>query len=77
MEGWAFGCDICQTVCPWNRFATPHQEIDFIPKKELLELSSRDWRELTEETFKRVFQKSAVKRAKFAGLQRNIKFLSS
>ena len=77
MEGWAFGCDICQTVCHWNRFATPHQEIDFIPKKELLELSSRDWRELTEETFKRVFQKSAVKRAKFAGLQRNIKFLSS
>ncbi|MDG1022698.1 MAG: tRNA epoxyqueuosine(34) reductase QueG [Flavobacteriaceae bacterium] len=76
MEGWAFGCDICQTVCPWNRFATPHQETAFMPKKEVLELSSKDWQELTEETFKKVFQKSAVKRAKFSGLKRNIKFLS-
>jgi len=76
MEGWAFGCDICQTVCPWNRFATPHQETAFMPKKEVLELSSKDWQELTEDTFKKVFQKSAVKRAKFSGLKRNIKFLS-
>ena len=76
MEGWAFGCDICQTVCPWNRFAIPHQETAFIPKKELLDLTSKEWHELTEETFKRVFHKSAVKRAKFSGLERNIKFLS-
>ena len=76
MEGWAFGCDICQTVCPWNRFASPHQETAFQPKEELLALTAKDWQELTEETFKKVFQKSAVKRAKFSGLKRNIKFLS-
>jgi len=76
MEGWAFGCDICQTVCPWNRFASPHQEPAFQPKEELLALTAKDWKELTEETFKKVFQKSAVKRAKFSGLKRNIKFLS-
>ena len=76
MEGWAFGCDICQTVCPWNRFASPHQEPAFQPKEELLALTAKDWQELTEETFKKVFQKSAVKRAKFSGLKRNIKFLS-
>ena len=77
MEGWMFGCDICQTVCPWNRFATPHQEAAFQPKEELLSLTAKDWQELTEETFKRVFQKSAVKRAKFKGLKRNIRFLDS
>lgn len=75
MEGWMFGCDICQTVCPWNRFARPHQEPAFQPKKELLALTAKDWQELTEETFLQVFQKSAVKRAKYSGLQRNIRFL--
>jgi epoxyqueuosine reductase len=77
MDGWMFGCDVCQTVCPWNRFATPHQEAGFQPKGELLELTAKDWQELTEETFQRVFQKSAVKRAKYTGLQRNIRFLDS
>ena len=77
MDGWMFGCDVCQTVCPWNRFATPHQEAAFQPKGELLELTAKDWQELTEETFQRVFQKSAVKRAKYTGLQRNIRFLDS
>lgn len=77
MDGWAFGCDICQTVCPWNRFATPHQEPRFNPNKELLELTQNDWLELTEETFKRVFKKSAVKRTKFKGLKRNIDFLKT
>ena len=72
-----FGCDVCQTVCPWNRFATPHQEAAFQPKGELLELTAKDWQELTEETFQRVFQKSAVKRAKYTGLKRNIRFLDS
>lgn len=75
MDGWIFGCDVCQTVCPWNRFSTPHNEAAFTPKKELLELKKQDWEELTEETFKRVFQKSAVKRTKYNGLTRNIRFL--
>ena len=76
MEGWMFGCDICQTVCPWNRFSTPHKEAAFQPHPELLDLTARDWEELTEETFKKVFKRSAVKRTKFDGLQRNIKFLN-
>jgi len=75
MDGWMFGCDVCQTVCPWNRFSTPHNETAFAPKAELLELKRQDWEELTEETFKRVFQKSAVKRTKYSGLIRNIRFL--
>lgn len=75
MENWMFGCDICQDVCPWNRFSKPHQEPFFTPKKELLEMTKKDWEEITEETFKKVFKKSAVKRTKFAGLQRNIQFL--
>lgn len=75
LDDWMFGCDICQDVCPWNRFSTPHQEPLFHPKKEILEFSKRDWEEITDDTFKKVFQKSAVKRTKFAGLQRNIQFL--
>ena len=77
MEGWMFGCDICQNVCPWNRFSTPHSEPRFTPKKELLELTQSDWQELTEETFQKVFKKSAVKRTKYQGITRNIKFLNS
>lgn len=76
MDGWMFGCDVCQTVCPWNRFSTPHSEPAFHPNQELLELKKRDWEELTEETFKRVFKKSAVKRTKYSGLTRNIRFLN-
>lgn len=75
MEGWMFGCDICQQVCPWNRFATRHDEPAFEPSEELLKMTERDWVELTEETFKRVFRKSAVKRTKYVGLKRNITFL--
>ncbi len=74
-EDWIFGCDICQDVCPWNRFAKPHAEPAFEPKPELLKNSRRDWEELTEEVFQQVFQKSAVKRTKFSGLQRNIAFV--
>lgn len=75
MENWAFGCDICQDVCPWNRFAEPHDEPAFEPHPELLEMDENDWREITEETFRRVFKKSAVKRTKYSGLKRNLHFL--
>lgn len=74
-EDWMFGCDICQDVCPWNRFSKPHKEPLFNPPSELLEMTKRDWEEITEDTFKRVLMKSAVKRAKFSGLRRNVQFL--
>ena len=75
MEGWMFGCDICQQVCPWNRFSQPHSEPLFEPHNDLLDMSKNEWIELTEEVFKDLFKKSAVKRTKFAGLKRNIAFL--
>lgn len=75
MENWMFGCDICQEVCPWNRFATPHREEAFEPHPDLLDMPRREWEELTEETFREIFRKSAVKRTKFKGLKRNIAFL--
>lgn len=75
MEGWAFGCDICQDVCPWNRFSKPNQVAEFQPSTELKELHQSDWQELTEEVFKRVFKKSAVKRAGFLKLRQNINFV--
>ena len=75
MDNWMFGCDVCQAVCPWNRFAERHAEPAFEPHPDLLDMTRRDWIELTEEVFGRVFNKSAVKRAKFEGLKRNIDFL--
>jgi epoxyqueuosine reductase len=72
---WAFGCDVCQDVCPWNRFSKPHREPLFNPHPDLLSLTKKDWDEITEDTFRAVFKNSAVKRTKFAGLQRNINFL--
>ncbi|WP_394341241.1 tRNA epoxyqueuosine(34) reductase QueG [Pedobacter namyangjuensis] len=75
MENWMFGCDICQDVCPWNRFATPHQEPAFKPTHELLDLKKEDLIDMTDEIFKKVFKGSAVKRTKFNGLKRNIDFL--
>ncbi len=74
-EDWMFGCDICQDVCPWNRFSTPNTEPKFTPHPELLELTKTDWEEITEDVFKRIFKRSAVKRTKFTGLVRNITFL--
>jgi epoxyqueuosine reductase len=74
-KNWAFGCDICQDVCPWNRFAKPHTEPAFNPHPDMLGMTAHDWHELTEEVFMKVFQKSAVKRAKFSGLKRNLDFL--
>ena len=75
MENWMFGCDICQDVCPWNRFAIPHQEPAFTPAPELLNLNKAELIDMTDEIFKQVFKGSAVKRTKFNGLKRNIEFL--
>jgi epoxyqueuosine reductase len=74
-DDWVFGCDICQDVCPWNRFSRPHNEPLFNPHPDVLSMSRRDWEEITETVFKKVFKKSAVKRTKFTGLKRNINFL--
>ena len=74
-QDWMFGCDICQDVCPWNRFSKPHNEPLFSPQPELLSMTKQDWEEITEEVFQKIFKKSAVKRTKFTGLKRNITFL--
>jgi len=76
-EDWMFGCDICQDVCPWNRFSKPYSEEKFNPQPDLLEMTKKDWEEITEDVFKKVFKKSPVKRTKFSGLTRNIKFLKN
>ncbi len=75
MDNWMFGCDICQDVCPWNRFAETHNESAFEPHPDLLDMTKKDWENLQQETFQKVFMKSAVKRTKFSGLSQNIKFL--
>ena len=75
MQNWMFGCDICQQVCPWNKFSKPHQEEKFQPKEELLKMRKQDWEEITEDIFGKLFEGSPVKRTKFEGLKRNIEFL--
>jgi epoxyqueuosine reductase len=75
LDDWVFGCDICQDVCPWNKFSKAHNEPLFNPNPEMLSLSKKDWEEITEETFRIVFKDSPIKRTKFKGLQRNIDFL--
>lgn len=75
LENWAFGCDICQQVCPWNRFSTPHHEPQFLPRPAVMGLSREEWHGMTEVVFDRLFEGSAVKRTKYAGLQRNLRFL--
>ncbi len=74
-DNWMFGCDVCQDVCPWNRFSKSHNEPLFNPHPDLLSMTKKDWEEITEDVFKKVFKKSAVKRTKFSGLKRNINFL--
>jgi epoxyqueuosine reductase len=74
-QNYMFGCDICQDVCPWNRFSTTHNEPRFNPNKQLLNMTHDEWTEITEDVFREVFRKSAVKRTKFEGLKRNIRFL--
>jgi epoxyqueuosine reductase len=76
-NNWMFGCDICQDVCPWNRFSKPTEQIEFTPIPELLNFSSQNWEELTEESFKKIFKDSPIRRSKFSGIKRNLKFLSS
>lgn len=72
---WLFGCDICQDVCPWNRFSKPHQEALFQPQDDLLNYTKSNWEDLTQEVFQTVFKKSALKRAGFLGLKRSVDFL--
>lgn len=74
-DDWMFGCDICQDVCPWNRFSKPHKEPLFNPHPELKEMTKKDWEEITEGTFNKIFKNSAVKRTKYSGFIRNIQFL--
>lgn len=76
-DDWIFGCDVCQDVCPWNKFSKPHNQPLFNPDPDLLTMTKKDWQEITEDVFKKVFQKSAIKRTKYSGLTRNIKFLNS
>ncbi len=76
MDGWMFGCDICQDVCPWNKFSVLHNEPAFTPHPELLNLTGADLNEITEDVFQKVFKNSAVKRTRFSGLKRNIDFLN-
>lgn len=76
MDNWMFGCDVCQQVCPWNRFSQKHREPAFEPAETLMEMSKGEWLEITEEVFNRLFKKSAVKRTKYKGLKRNIDFIN-
>ena len=76
-NNWMFGCDICQEVCPWNRFSTATHEMAFEPIPELLNFTTQDWEALTEESFKKIFKSSPLKRAKFNGIKRNLKFIRS
>ena len=76
-ENWMFGCDICQDVCPWNRFSKPTNEIAFKPIPEILNLSTEEWENISEEGFRNIFRSSPLKRAKYKGIQRNLKFIEN
>ena len=76
-DNWMFGCDICQDVCPWNRFSQPNQEVEFTPIPEVLNLSTSEWNALTEDSFKKIFKHSPLRRSKFQGIKRNLQFLQS
>lgn len=74
-DNWMFGCDTCQDVCPWNRFSKPHSESAFTPIPEILNLSNNEWHAMTEESFRKIFKHSPLKRSKFKGIQRNLHFI--
>ncbi|MBZ9787188.1 tRNA epoxyqueuosine(34) reductase QueG [Psychroflexus sp. CAK57W] len=76
-EDWMFGCDICQDVCPWNRFSKPHNQPLFNPHPDLLSYDKKDWEEITKDVFNEIFRKSAVKRTKFEGLKRNMNYIKA
>jgi epoxyqueuosine reductase len=76
-DNWMFGCDVCQDVCPWNRFSKPNTEINFTPITAILNFTTNDWDELTEEKFKLIFKNSPLKRSKFAGIKRNLNFIKT
>ncbi len=76
MDDWMFGCDVCQDVCPWNRFSAPTLQEKFAPNFQKLNFRKNEWKELTQELFSEIFKKSAVKRTKFSGLMRNINLLN-
>ena len=76
-ENWIFGCDICQDVCPWNRFAKPHDEPRFLPDAQVEKMTRKDWTEITEEVFTRLFKNSPLQRAQFSGLKRNVSFVTA
>jgi epoxyqueuosine reductase len=76
-NNWMFGCDVCMDVCPWNRFAKPHTENAFIPIPEILNLTTEEWEAMSEESFKKIFNNSPLKRSKWKGIQRNLKFIQS
>lgn len=76
-KGWMYGCDICQDVCPYNRFALPNQEPEFQPSQKLLDMQEGDWKSLSKDEFEALFKHSAVQRAGYEGLKRNIEFISS
>jgi epoxyqueuosine reductase len=75
-QNWMFGCDVCQDVCPWNRFSRPHSEEHFAPIPEMLNLSTKQWEELSEEAFRKIFKNSPLSRSKYKGIRRNLSFLS-
>lgn len=75
-DNWMFGCDTCQDVCPWNRFSKPHNEEAFTPLPEIMNLGSGEWEQMTEESFRKILKDSPLKRAKFSGIQRNLKFIA-
>ena len=75
-QNWMFGCDVCQEVCPWNRFSKPHNEVAFTPIPEILNLSTKEWQALSEESFRQIFKHSPLKRSKYKGIQRNVKFIA-
>lgn len=74
-ENWMFGCDICQDVCPWNRFSKPNTETEFTPIPEVLDLSTEEWMSMSEEAFRKIFKTSPLKRTKYRGIQRSLKFI--
>jgi len=76
-DNWMFGCDVCQDVCPWNRFSKTTSEIELQPIQEVLNFSLRDWEEVSEESFNKIFKNSPLKRSKYSGIKRNLRFLSA